>query len=132
MQRVETSNSLRSKAWSKWKNPKLDTAPAIKAGRPLLRVGRKLSGPAVGVNGECPHGAQGCSRVRAGANIEGAGMDENQRAERANRYLNAMVSAFNKVTEGKLPILKKQTAESMTKDWSEAMKQSFMSRVDLS
>ena len=59
-------------------------------------------------------------------------MDENQRAERANRYLNAMVSAFNKVTEGKLPILKKQTAESMTKDWSEAMKQSFMSRVDLS
>lgn len=59
-------------------------------------------------------------------------MDEKQRAERANKMLQASVNEFNKVTKGELPILKKQTAESMTKGWSEAMKQSFMSRVDLS
>lgn len=60
------------------------------------------------------------------------GMDEKQRAGRANKMLQASVNAFNKATKGKLPIIKKQTAESMTKDWSEAMKQSFMSRIDLS
>lgn len=59
-------------------------------------------------------------------------MDEKQRIERGNRALQAAVNAFNKVTKGALPILKKQTAESMMKGKSEAMKQSFMSRIDLS
>jgi hypothetical protein len=59
-------------------------------------------------------------------------MDEKKRAERANKMLQATVNAFNKVTKGKLPILKKQTAESMMNGKSEEMKQSFMSRIDLS
>ena len=54
------------------------------------------------------------------------------RARRANRYLDAMVSGFNKATKGKLSVLKKQTAESMMKGKSEELKKLFMSRIDLS
>ena len=59
-------------------------------------------------------------------------MDEKQRAARANRRLDAMVSAFNKQAKGRLPAIKKSVAESLMKGRSEAMKQSFMSRIDLS
>lgn len=59
-------------------------------------------------------------------------MDEKQRAERANRYLDAMVSGFNNATKGALPTIKKQTAESRMKGKSEELKKLFMSRVDLS
>lgn len=59
-------------------------------------------------------------------------MDEKQRAERANKILQAMVTGFNKATKGELPILKKLTAESMMKGRREELKKLFMSRVDLS
>ena len=59
-------------------------------------------------------------------------MDEKQMAERANRRLAAMVNTFNRVAKGKLPILKKQTAESMMEGKSEELKRIFMSRIDLS
>lgn len=59
-------------------------------------------------------------------------MDGKQRAERANRRLDAMVSAFNKTTKGRLPIIKRQTAESFMKGRSDELKRLFMSRIDLS
>ena len=59
-------------------------------------------------------------------------MDEKEREERGNRALQATINAFNRATKGALPIIKKQVAESMMKGKSEAMKQSFMSRIDLS
>lgn len=59
-------------------------------------------------------------------------MDEKQRAERANRYLDAMVSAFNKQAKGRLPAIKKSVAESLMKGRSEELKKLFMSRIDLS
>lgn len=59
-------------------------------------------------------------------------MDEKQRIERGNRALQASVNAFNKVTKGALPILKKQTAESMMEGRSEETKRLFMSKIDLS
>lgn len=58
--------------------------------------------------------------------------DLEARARRANRILQATVNAFNRATKGALPIIKKQTAEAMMAGRSEAMRQSFMSRIDLS
>ena len=59
-------------------------------------------------------------------------MDEKQRALHASKILHAMVNGFNRATKGKLPIIKKQTAESMMKGKGEALKEAFMSRIDLS
>lgn len=85
-----------------------------------------------GQRGSLPLGAQCCPSVRAGANTEGAGMDEKQRAERANRRLDAMVNAFNKQAKGRLPVIKKSVAESLMKGKSKELKGLFMSRIDLS
>lgn len=57
-------------------------------------------------------------------------MDE--KTKQANRALEGMVRAFNKVTKDALPIIKKQTAEGMMRGASKELKDLFMSRVDLS
>lgn len=59
-------------------------------------------------------------------------MDEKKRPERIDWRLEAKISGFNKATKGALPIIKKQTAESLMKDASPELKALFMSRVDLS
>lgn len=54
------------------------------------------------------------------------------RGIRAHLRLDAMVNAFNRATKGKLPIIKRQTAESLMKGKGEELKKEFMSRIDLS
>lgn len=57
-------------------------------------------------------------------------MDE--KTKQANKALEGMVRAFNKVTKDEMPIIKKQTAEGMMRGASKELKDLFMSRVDLS
>lgn len=59
-------------------------------------------------------------------------MDEKKRPVRIDWRLEAKISGFNKATNGELPIIKKQTAESLMRDASPEQRALFMSRVDLS
>lgn len=59
-------------------------------------------------------------------------MDEKAKAKRAQAIFEGMVRAFNKVSQGRHPMDKKDVAERMMRNASPELKALFMSRIDLS